>query len=64
LSGQVEESDKCKIAENEHMTAHILTHGFAICELCDNPTPFARCGVVGEDVCLLCHNAYPNEYHE
>ena len=63
MSGRVEEKD-CSIAENEELTASVLTHGYEICELCDNPTPFARCGVALEDVCVICHNAYINEYHE
>jgi len=31
---------------------------FGFCDLCDNHTPFDECVECGEDVCVVCHNAY------
>ena len=52
---------KCEVAKGSEISATPLTHEYNMCDVCDTLTPFAKCD--NDMVCVLCHNAYIEDYH-
>ena len=40
------------------LTNEYYAEDFGYCDLCDNHTPWDTCPDCGEEVCVICHNAY------
>jgi hypothetical protein len=41
---------------------YLADSGIMFCELCDNMVHTFYCDSCGEDVCSICHDAYPEDY--
>ena len=40
----------------------LFTNTVSYCDLCDNYTHWVWCDYCAEDVCTICHDAYPEDY--